>query len=205
MSKQAELLGRDGGKRFVSLFSIHCRVRLIWRLWALSSDKYSRCLVLFPNDWRALSKWGSSLSVQARYEEGERQFKLMKSACSKLNRATRLAPAHYGTRYNAGNASLHYARLMEATLESNPQSFSPVALPHSQKLAPSRIHALLLKAISHFESALTLNSASPDALQNLAISYATKARLEHRYPVKLARHDHSFPLLSSPKSTPDAG
>lgn len=41
----------------------------------------------------------------------------------------------------------------------------------------------LLVAIYHFEIALSISEKSIDALQNLAVSYAVKARVEYSFPV----------------------
>jgi hypothetical protein len=83
----------------------------IFRLWAEVADKYEKVLVLQPNDWRALWKWGSGLCIQAKASSVGHAFSLYKLACEKLLQAATIMP-NFKTLYNAGNAHLNFAKLI---------------------------------------------------------------------------------------------
>lgn len=86
----------------------------IFRLWAEVADKYEKVLVLQPNDWRALWKWGSGLCIQAKASSVGQAFSLYKLACEKLLQAANIMP-NFKTLYNAGNAHLNFAKLIGKT------------------------------------------------------------------------------------------
>jgi hypothetical protein len=133
------------------------------------STTQGKALVLQPNDWRALWKWATALCIQAQRSPTTEALSLYKLACAKLNQAVRLAPKpNFKTLYNAGNAELHFARLLdERVLDSD----------HEGK---RQVTEALSRAIYHFEHALELQELNVNALTNLAVRQKKQKRKKKR-------------------------
>lgn len=133
---------------------------------------YGRVLVLFPNDHKALFKWGTSILEQAKmklsYSKKSEAELLLESSCSKLNRAIGISQEDYNILYN--NASAH---LWLATIKMVLQR------------EPEIVNSLLQVACDRFEQAYQIRSWSVDSLRNLAVSLAKKARVSPEKPFAL--------------------
>lgn len=178
LTKQAELL--DSSKSAQAIYSPQHTATSLWKE---AFNKYERALVLRPNDWRALTSWGTSLSnLAARSKDGS---SLYRQAIEKFDRALRLLPMpHFQPLYNAANARLKLARLLLDELRSS----RTVRVDKSIQVHRDASE-LLATSITGFQSALEIEGTNVNAMHNLAVALATQARI--------------YIQASSPTPTPD--